>query len=286
MFRSKNSTLDLSMASIPSFDDPLIDPDSVHRRRVQWLATFLLFCTIAASITLIAQSLTRGEAATPDVCCVEGVSAADVTILFDSTDALSEEQLRVVNDLVRQINDKLVEGDRLVLLRLDPDAQGHLFQELFAATKPADGSAADPWTENARLLGERYRQTFVEPMAAALSALVQPLEATTSPLLEALYSISQRLDSSPGSLRRELVVVSDMLQNSPLLSQFKSDYSFSALAEERSVYLADLGGLRGVRVTLYQLGNRYAHRQTTKHARFWQDYFQAAGVAELRVVKL
>jgi hypothetical protein len=130
------------------------------------------------------------------------------------------------------------------------------------------------------LLGEPF--VAVAPTLTAFSAHLGVAE-----VLVALLGIAApRLAvADPGS-RRELIIVSDMLQHSSLLSHFRGGDRFAALAQGASVYLTRLHGLRGANVTIYQIRDHYPQRLTAEHRRFWDEYFSAAEVESLSVTTL
>ncbi|NCA70659.1 MAG: hypothetical protein EOM91_11240 [Sphingobacteriia bacterium] len=244
------------------------------------LATLILVATLAAFVAL---AWPREQ---HTVCGPEATPAAAVVWLIDATDPLSDAQLGWVTGEIRRSAEHLPTGSHLAILQLDPKGTDGVLGTPLETCKPNDGSHANAWTENARLLADQFQQTFLGPLEGAMPRLREPLTAETSALLEALHAIALRLAvADPGS-RRELIIVSYMLQHSSLLSHFRGGYSFNALAEGGSVYLTRLDGLRGASVTIYQIRDHYPQRLTAEHRRFWDEYFTAVGVETLTVKTL
>jgi hypothetical protein len=244
------------------------------------LATLILVATLAAFVAL---AWPREQ---HTVCGPEATPGAAVVWLIDATDPLSDAQLGWVTGEIRRSAEHLPTGGHLSILQLDPKGADGVLGTVLETCKPNDGSHASAWTENARLLAAQFQQGFLEPLQEVLPELHESPTAETSPLLEALHAIALRLAvADPGS-RRELIIVSDMLQHSSLLSHFRGGYSFTALAQGASIYLTRLDGLRGANVTIYQIRDHYPQRLTAEHRRFWDEYFSVAGVETLTVKTL
>lgn len=244
------------------------------------LATLILVATLAAFVAL---AWPREERL---VCGSDATPAAVVVWLIDATDPLSDAQLGWVTGEIRRSGEHLPMGGRMAILQLDPKSTDGVLSATLETCKPNDGSHASAWTENARLLDARFQQDFLGPLEEIMARLRKPLTAETSPLLEALHATAPRLAVADPGGQHELVIVSDMLQHSSLLSHFRGGYSFTALAEGASVYLTRLDGLRGARVTIYLIRDHYPQRLTAEHRRFWDEYFTAAGVESLTVKTL
>lgn len=216
------------------------------------------------------------------LCPVGNPPATHVSFLIDATDPLEERQARDIVERVRQALARLKVGDRLSLYLLrDPSPDGAP-QELFSACRPPRGDQVTRFDSNPEQVEARYTERFAAPLESALAELARTHgPAESSPIIEALYWIghySAGFGSAPAPAR-ELVIVSDLLQKSPLLSHFQSKaYSFEALANTGSAYL-DPGALAGTRVQILLLDNRYLARQAPQrrqeHAQFWDRYFTA-----------
>lgn len=235
--------------------------------------------TVLAALVVLRFARGFGEPLDAALCATQGSLPAHMVVLVDATDRLSDAQQKLVKQLVREQADRLPPHQRLSLLALSPD-ENRFTRILFSVCKPRDGSDADPLTENKQLLEHAYRERFLAPLDAALDTLEQLPAAASSPILEALHEVvSQR--SFADAEQRRLVVVSDLLQHSAVLSQYRQDYDFAPL-RQHSLYVTEVeAALRRAEVRVYQLTSAASRRyQTPAHTRFWVEYLHYAGVTE------
>ena len=99
-------------------------------------------------------------------------------------------------------------------------------------------------------------------------------------LTEAVRAGRQALDGEP-NLAHELIVVSDLLQNVPAYSHYRTNPNYEEF--RGSPYgLSVLPSLEGVEVELVYLPNRTAAtRQGSKHLSFWRQYLSDAGASSV-----
>lgn len=264
--------------------DPLGVAD--QHLRLRRLATGLAVVTL---LTVAAIAWAGMSMPGPMPECSQAVPTEEVIFLIDSTDPLSAEQQRFVAGKVQEAADRLAVGGRLRLVQFDPRADGSsLLSEAEPLCKPRDGSRASFLTENGRLLDRFFKERFQAPLKVAVAGLNQGHPAETTPLLEGLHALAKRLAGTAQSSRRELVIVSDLLQNSKLISFYRGVPSFVDLARQDSVYLQGLeDGFRGLGVVVYRLKDRSVGRQqATALPQFWEQYFKAAGARDYRVYDL
>jgi hypothetical protein len=263
--------------------DPLGVADQHLRQRR--LATGLTVVTLLTVAAIAWAGLSIPEP-TPE--CSKVVPTEEITFLVDATDPLSPEQQQFVAGKVQEAADHLAVGGRLRLVQLDPRADGSSpLSEAEPLCKPRDGGQASFLTENRRLLKGFFDQHFRAPLEQAMAKLNQAHPAKTTPLIEGLQALARRLAGAAQSPRRDLVIFSDLLQHSPLLTQYRGGYGFAALAQQQSAYLQGLDGFRGLGVVVYRLKHGTVDRkQATALRQFWADYFQAAGARDYRVYDL
>jgi hypothetical protein len=261
----------------------LPDPDL---RRQGRLATGLAALTVLLAVAIVWAWASRPE---PTPVCGQALPTEELTFLIDASDPLSSDQQQFVTRQIEEAANRLVVGGRLRLVHLVPQVGGSSpLIESEPLCKPRDGSRASFLTENARLLKGFFDDRFKAPLKVAVAGLNQGHPAGTTPLLEGLHALANRLAGTSQSPRRELVIVSDLLQNSKLLSLYRGTPSFAALAQQHSAYLQGLeDGFGGLRVVVYRLKDRSVGRQqAAAHRQFWEEYFKAVGVRDYRVFDL
>lgn len=275
-------------AGLSSFELGLVDVDQARRSRSRCKTIFLWVATVSiVSVVGVIRIVHGLDPGLDDaLCSLEMPPKTHVAFLVDPSDPLSAIQLSTLKSTVRwQVNDLEV-GGRISLLVLRPDEQGRMVETVFSRCKIRDGKDADPRIENRVKLEKRYLEAFEAPLRKAMAGLNAQTSANNSPILEALYEVVNHTSFSSGVQKRVLMIWSDMLQNSLEMNHFKSGYRFATLQKRKSIYVTDMQALAGAEVIVYRLENRYQHRQTGEHERFWQDYFEAAGVRLYKVKHL
>jgi len=107
------------------------------------------------------------------------------------------------------------------LVSPDPQSRGG---EGLNLCKPPSGEDANQLYENPKLLEQRFRERFVQPLEATLNRLLRSEPANSSPIMESLQSLVTRaLLSSRDERPLRLVVISDLLQHSETFSFYRGD---------------------------------------------------------------
>lgn len=258
--------------------DPGIE---ASRRRQRWAALFgtlsFLFAAVAVG-ALIAHGLGHGSDARG--CSEDGQPTHAVVSIIDQSDPFSSNQRALVkSELHRHVRDLGV-GSLVTLHKLQRNEDGQPLTEMFNRCKPINGNAVNAMIDNPRLRERAYREQFAEPLQAALKSALVPGEANKSPLIEALQIIARRPVFDAGGQGRTLVLFSDGLQHTDLVSFFKRGYRYEELEQRNSVYLADLQErFSGMCVDMFVVSSKYP-RQTAwpEFEAFWRNYWRAAGV--------
>lgn len=261
------------------------DLDTLERRRNHLKATALL-----GFVVMVIAAVSGFWFFRPTDPCSDKAAHTHAAFLLDATDPFTADQARAVQGLISDYQARLPAGAHLSLYLLYPKDNGQILHRLFGACKPADGSKADPLVQSPHWMRRKYQESFEKPLTRTihkLMALTRVKPAPRSPILEALHQlVYEELFSAPVK-HRTLVIVSDLLQHNPqsTLSHFTRGYRFEDVAN--SVYVRGVRGrLQATRVVVYRLKNQYHSQHTVGHARFWEEYFKGAGVAELSFTEL
>lgn len=208
-------------------------------------------------------------------CPISGAEGHTV-ILIDKTDPLNFTQQQSFDVLMNNLIKEKVPEKGLVSVF----ALGENFTEndkpLIQLCNPGDGSDKSKITDNIERLKKRYNQDFVEPLKAISSELVAREPAKYSPVFEQIQMVAingfKRQDISG---EKRLIIVSDMLQNTPDYSMYRQQQDFEQFQQSHYAQKvrADLGQ---VKVELYYIMNSPKY-QTQRHLNFWQQYFNQMG---------
>ena len=130
--------------------------------------------------------------------------------------------------------------------------------------------------ENSRKITKDFYQRFLVPVTAALEESLTTEVGEQSPILETLQLISRSQEIDDGG-KKTLIVVSDMLQNTPAFNQYGPRRGYEDFV--RSGFANDVkADFRDWNVIVIYL-RRYRDRQLQQaaHLDFWQRYFHEAG---------
>ncbi len=245
----------------------------------------LIVLAILAGISYAALVLRPAEF-DPDTLCLAGETPPHIGLVIDKTDLYSPEQADAIEELVLETRDRLEIGERLTLFELD--ARGELVNTNgFSLCNPGRGDQINPLYRNPQRVETRYQALFEGPLQAALADLVEPKESPASPILESLARLAVTADFDIDTPRRQVVLVSDMLQNSQLFSVYgraRGDLA-GRLPDPRQVAEAierEYGdALLGVTVDVYIIPRRgWEQDQATVLRGYWEEVFRQLGMRD------
>ncbi len=201
-------------------------------------------------------------------------------ILIDETDVLTPIQQDYIKaHLNRFVQDELQIGELLSIYLLDDQLISGR-RPVFNMCKMRDGSDADKFTENQRLMAMRFQKTFQGPFKQRLdSAISGKTSLDYSPIFEALQLIAvNSFDKYKVNGDKRLLIFSDMLHRTPKpneYSMFTQKHSFEQL-KKTNYYQKVKTYMPGTIVSLYILSS-YPQYQKMDLAEFWKDYFRDSG---------
>jgi hypothetical protein len=216
------------------------------------------------------------------LCRLDQRLESSVTIIVDTTDALTRLQASRLAAAVRDAREALPIHGRLTLLFLDADNPFDP-REILSLCNPGSVRDLNPFTQTASRVERRWRASFEAPIDAAVEALTRAPTARRSPIIETIAAATARPDFDSRVPRRRLLVVSDLLQHEPGgYSHYTGDLRWPRFAASR---LADAAwaDLTGVEVEIEYLRRPESARvQTEAHRAFWHEWFMRSGAASVR----
>lgn len=221
-------------------------------------------------------SLSESSPIDPETLCPVDHVVPHTVILVDRTDRLTEDHVILFERAVEAEASALPIAGRLSIFTIEGEVRS-VPEPVFSVCKPAEGKDAHWFHENKRRMQAQHEMRFASPLAAVLERLGKPAEADVSPILETIQSVARLPEFSPAAGVRRLVIVSDLLQNTPEYSQYRTlpDYDIFRDTPYASTVMA---ALTGVEVEIVYLPNRAAAlRQTPEHLDFWIRYFTDRG---------
>lgn len=203
--------------------------------------------------------------------------AGDHTIMMvDRTDALTKESISLFRLEVSLAKDRLEVGERFSIFPVEANG-AHIPKPIFSVCRPSQGSDEHWFTGKPKTAQQHFDEHFEKPLDDAIAELAQPAETRRTALFESIRNIYLLPSFSPAIERRRLILLSDLLANTPELSFYKTqpDYQIFLKSEyAQQVYT----NLSGVKVKIVQLPNRKAAvHQTPELLTFWHSWFDGTG---------
>ncbi len=208
-------------------------------------------------------------------------------ILIDGTDPLLPEQIAFVKENFISNPKWESVGDRFTIVVIDEKPVSLLKFVSFCAPVPENKITPDM----AKLIAHKHIRLFNKTLNDAFDIIVKTNKAPESHIIEALVEIfrSKRYEFLDG--KRELIIASDLYQNSNLISFYKlcSDGkcpSFSETLKNKTIanYLkneAKLSLNSNDSVVIYQLKTQDKVSMTVKP--WWEDYISSFGLTKDRI---
>ena len=286
MWQTRRTTRVRRGRTQPSWHHAMAGRKHRSRKSLQGILLFALAFITVGGVAGLRSAGAHDRDLDDALCRRDAPLPAHVVFLFDPTDRHSAGQYRTMETEIVKRAAALARGGRLSVFALVTDTAGSFPRLLFSRCNPGDGSNTPAWRGNPHLAARRYREEFDAPLHRSIDSLRAMASSATSPLLEALYRIIPAAFPSTIGLR-VLVMFSDLLENSDLLSHYKTGYHFSDV--ERSVYVQDVkDALAGVQVVIYKLtGEQSASYHTPEHTQFWANYLMWSGTdRDDQIIKL
>jgi hypothetical protein len=208
-------------------------------------------------------------------------------VLLDLSSALSAPQgLDVRNQLVRVRNAVPTFG-RIEIYVVDSVGE-RVIQPVVALCNPGTGEEMNRLYQNPELARKRWEEEFASTLEGELDSLLGAPDSPTSPIFEAIQATSLRTFGNPSFdavVERQLIVVSDLMQNTPRLRMYSAIPDFADFSST-SAFADVRANLAGVGVTVFYLQGPNASQRWPAQIDFWSRYFEAQGAALDRVVPI
>lgn len=238
----------------------------------------LLAALIGASFWIKTHAIPIDDATN---CPLAGPRAVHA-IIIDQSDAITGQQAQQIRQLLTKVRRDAAFGTRFDIYTFEGNATDEL-QTILSVCAPGKPEDANDWYENPDLIRKNYEQNFVRIIDGALDTLLQTDTLPTSPIMESIRasSITSFAGTDVPRENLKLTLISDMIQNSPHLSQFRSDAAFEQFAKAPA-WPGLRPHLRGVAVRILYLMRPEAARsgkpiQSRGHQAFWEELIAASG---------
>jgi len=203
------------------------------------------------------------------LCPVAGPSAVNA-ILIDQSDPISPLQIQRLSQILDQTIEEASVGERIDLYVLAHDSLQSVAPIISLCRPKSEGNM---FYENPKKVHERYIERFRTPLDVTLKALTTATESDISPIMESIKAVCvSAFGTMPKDTPARLLVVSDMIQNSKVLNQYKQrDFDIFVRSPGYAEVLADCH--RASVSVLYLLRPRDQRVQDRMHQLFWEKFF-------------
>lgn len=250
------------------------------QRKSMWTALFgiLLMCFAGIPIGL---QLTRPPAVDGQNCRLDGVLPAHTIVLIDQSDPFNESDVEWVWQLVFDEAQALKKNGRLTVLGINEDDSDQGAQ-VFSRCSPGSPRSANPIFENPQFIQQDWEQKFEKFMREEVQKLMLNRQSEVSPLAEHIRGIQRRADFRDATGHRRIVIVSDLYQNSPQYSMYKSglnDPAFGQMLDQ-----IEFPDLEGVEIALFRVDRKRQIRGADLVA-FWTEFLSNRAHANVEIIR-
>jgi len=249
----------------------------------------LMGCAIVMVAVMIA--LAAMEKGRPDYrtgSCQNGseIPRAHTVIVIDQTDPLSEDELFAVKNIIRREYRLLKEQDRLTLRGLQPVIGASAAQPgaplYFTTCRVPLGDEVSILDNNPAIVERQFEQLVGKDLAAFINGLRTVPTTDWSAIVETLENLSDDPMFSSPTIARRLVLISDMIQNTPHNTQYHSKARKAQTTTQAPQF--QRATLVGVDVRVHYIFRHGLEEiQNPAHEAYWTRYFAAAGARSLQI---
>lgn len=255
-----------------------------RRNNIVWgIVAFVAF--FGAVAALIYAQREAPAKLNPDTLCPPGGPQGHIVLLVDRTDPLNFTQKKAFSELMHEVIERRTPAGHLLSVYVLGEDFKETAEPLIEMCNPGTGEGTSTLTGNPQKERRRYEQRFLKPLNEQAESLVSSTAAKYSPIFEMLQMVSINSFRKHGVQgERRLLIVSDMLHNTPQASMFRGPLDYGTFAQSEYGHKMSLE-MQGVKVELnYLLHN--PKLQTMKNVNFWEKHFDKAGARVVEVRRI
>jgi hypothetical protein len=201
-------------------------------------------------------------------------------ILFDRSDPISDQQAQRIRQVIVKYKEAASSGVRFDLYTFSGDTSHVLSPRLQVC---AVGKEANELIENPERVRQRYEKKFSEVLDQTVGELLRGSKEDKSPIIESIRAaaITSFGAVEPSQIPLRLTLISDMVQNTNLYSNFQTEPNFQQLSRNPA-WPTLQPQLKGAEVDIIYLLRLSATRkgvqiQNRGHQAFWEQLIAASG---------
>ncbi len=204
--------------------------------------------------------------------------ASYLAVLVDVTDPMSLPQRQDLRNKLEDLKDDVRKGGKISIYKVDT-ANEKLLTPMLEVCNPGDASDVSEMSGDPKAVQKLWNEKFEKPLDAVFQQVTIASGSDTSPILQSIQSITltDLKDRKAKDKPRRLIVISDLLQNTPGLSFYGRIPSTDEVVNGREFATARTD-LRGVDVELWMLQRAdYSKSQPRTLAELWDALVSTQG---------
>ncbi len=205
------------------------------------------------------------------LCPVARPIAGHTVVIVDRTDRWTPAMNSALANIIEAAQHNTQQYQKFSIVALDADQSTH---PLFSACNPGQPSLLSDLYRGRKYTQRDFEQKFVGAADRVADEVSQPAEASASPIVEYVHRWLGSDDFSASVPDRRLILVSDMRQNSPLFSIYRTG------GQGLAPLVADQFGPseRGVNFDVYFIAHGQDHNVSEEQVRSaWDRAFSLIG---------
>ena len=214
------------------------------------------------------------------LCPIDIGPTGYIVVLLDLTDTLSQSQASKLRQELDWEFQRAETGTMISagVVSADPINWG----TKIAICKPLQGHEANELYQNPTLIEERYNDGFLSRIETTIQSMMKSKTENRSPIMESLQAV---ISETPGFAtshdRKRIIVVSDLLQHSDVISFYRGQYwDHFASSPQYSRLSKNLDGVEVIIIYLPRPEARISNRAAVDD--FWVRYFDRQGASQVR----
>ncbi|MDP6097499.1 MAG: hypothetical protein QGG67_16160 [Gammaproteobacteria bacterium] len=241
------------------------------------------FGIVALVIYYFTSSLfSRVERDNLTLCRLDRAFSRDTALLIDETGGYSQAQADLISTSIENILTNSLVDDKFTFYSLGESVSSYL--PSFSICNPGDESDQGDLTTDQRRLFADWKEDSHDRVVSSLDELVDREAAEFSPIMEMIRYVSNQTRFSSPDIQKRMIIVSDLIQNTPSYSQHNDSKDFDTIRGTN--YLTGVQAfLSGVDVQiLYVQRPQLLAIQNRDHIEsFWRPY---VNLSEGRIVSV
>lgn len=253
----------------------LLDSHEESSRGYYWAAGIVGVLVLAAVGFFVHGKLTRQPEDNKMTLCPAGGPLGHVVVLVDKSDPMTFTQRKSFSVIYRDLVTQVPRGHLLSLYALGEDFMSTA-EPLMELCNPGDGRDVSGFDDNPAQRKKTYEARYLKPFMEREEDLVTERPGKSSPILEMIQLAGItgfRKHAVAGEKR--LVIVSDMVQNTPQLSMYKGVPDYAPFGQT-PYGVKSRADLQDVKVEFRMLMNTPAI-QTERLLDFWKTHIRQSG---------